>query len=479
MTKQFLLLCLVFLFGGTLISPLLAAPSEQILNSVSAADEEALDPNFMGMVIRDPWYDFGTAPNKPNEPNYEAQNRMGEILASAGVKWVRLDFHILAGISDSKAIEQQIAKNDYFINVVAPRHNFKVLALLSFDLLKGANPRDLNSTSYLSTTNTIYGGGVNAAMDKWLTRALMIADRYGPAIDAYEILNEQNRLPNYEENGVAGDAIKPEITARLMAKFYRFCKNINPSNQNHGCSADTKIILGGLHPRGTTTMIKENGKVIEKVVMSDVEYIKAMYAKNGPFEEFKQTYGFYPIDGIGYHPYPQEIQLSISNNLVDIGLSRMEQVMKQVQDPCKPFWITEVGMNVGFDSDGPRNPIPPITALDQARFMEDVYRSLYKRRFDPSLKCERQRAVENVFWFKYEDFPPYKSDPNKGIWAQQWGIVRIDFKEDTSCEGGACYAVDGKPLYLRDSYYTYRKLAGKDVYTTQLPIVRQEKASKE
>jgi hypothetical protein len=471
--KKLLLLCLLFVSGSMLISPLLAAPSEQALSSTPAAEsDEALDPNFMGMVIRDPWYDFGTAPNQPNEPNYDAQDRMGEVMASAGVKWVRLDFHIHEHFSDAE-VTKQIAKNDYFINVVAPKHNFKVLGLLSFDLLKGANPRNLNSTSYLTGTNTIYGGGVNAAMDKWLTRSLMIADRYGPAIHAYEVLNEQNRLPSYEPYGLAGDAIKPEITARLMGKFYRFCKNINPSNQGHGCSADTKIILGGLHPRGTTSKVGTK----EVVVMTDVEYIEAMYLKNGPFDEFKQTYGYYPIDGIGYHPYPQEIQLSISNNLVDIGMNRMEQVMKKVEDPCKPFWITEVGMNVGFDSDGPRNPIPAITALDQARFMEDVYRSLYARKFNPALECERERVVENIFWFKYEDFPPYESKPYSGIWAQQWGIVRIDFTEG-SCEGGACYTVDGKPLFMRDSYYTYRKLAGKEVYSTNLPVVKQEKPSK-
>src|SRR5262245_52126 len=74
----------------------------------------ALDPEFMGMVIRDPWYDFGT--NEPNEPNRDFQDTMGATLAHAGVRWVRMDFHIYGNDPTS-----EIAKNDYFINEVAPR----------------------------------------------------------------------------------------------------------------------------------------------------------------------------------------------------------------------------------------------------------------------------------------------------------------------------------------------------------------------
>ena len=84
----------------------------------------------------------------------------------------------------------------------------------------------LNST--VSETSSVFGGGVNKYMHAWLTRALRIADRYRDKIAAYEVLNEENRLPRYLPNGPVADAIAPEITGRLLTKFYRFCKNIDP-----------------------------------------------------------------------------------------------------------------------------------------------------------------------------------------------------------------------------------------------------------
>ena len=128
-----------------------------------------------------------------------------------GVRWVRLDFHIVVPLADvnvdqTAAIDAEIAKNDYFINEVAPRHNLKVLALLSFDLLQATDAHALNST--VSETSP-FGGGVNKYMHAWLTRALRIADRYRDKIAAYEVLNEENRLPRYLPNGPVADAIAP------------------------------------------------------------------------------------------------------------------------------------------------------------------------------------------------------------------------------------------------------------------------------
>src|SRR4051812_5025405 len=165
-----------------------AAPRAQ---AVPAAAPGASNPDFMGMVLRDPWYDFGTNPALPNQPNQAFQDTMGLTLSNMGVRWVRLDFHIVVPLADvtvdqSQAIDAEIAKNDYFINVVAPQYNLKVLALLSFDLLQATDAHTLNST--LSETSK-FGGGVNKYMHAWLTRALQIADRYRDKIAAYEVLN--------------------------------------------------------------------------------------------------------------------------------------------------------------------------------------------------------------------------------------------------------------------------------------------------
>jgi hypothetical protein len=320
-----------------------------------------------------------------------------------------------------------------------------VLGLLSFDLLQATDAHLLNSGPFTETTTLTpyFGGGVNKYMHAWLTRALRIADRYRDKIAAYEVLNEQNRLPRYVPNGPVGDAIKPEIVGRLLTKFYRICKNIDPEDQNHGCTPETKIILGGLHPRGSSDPAKES-----KIIMRDWEYLQAIYTDQSSFGAFKAAHGFYPVDGIGYHPYPEEIRLSPNDALVDRGLGRMRAVLNTV-DPTQQFWITEVGYNVGFDVDGPKGPIPVQTEAGQIALMRDVYESLARRVLPGG-----QPEIANVFWFKYEDFPPAT-----GASANRWGVVRIPFTTG-ACPGGACYDVNGKPALYRGSYLAYRELAG-------------------
>src|SRR6266508_2797548 len=421
------------------------------------------NPDFMGMVIRDPWYDFGTNPAFPNQPNKAFQDTMGATLSNMGVRWVRLDFHIVVPLADvtvdqSQAIDAEIAKNDYFINEVAPQHNLKVLALLSFDLLQSTNGHLLNTGPFTETSTLTpnFGGGVNKYMHAWLTRALRIADRYRDKIAAYEVLNEENRLPRYLPNGPIGDAIAPEITGRLLTKFYRFCKNIDPTNENHGCAPDSKIILGGIHPRGSSDPAKES-----IILQKDWEYLQAIYADPTAFGAFKTAHDFYPVDGIAYHPYPQEIKLSVDDVQVNRGLARMRGVLNTV-DPGQQFWITEVGYNVGFDVDGPKGPTPAQTAAGQIAFMRDVYQSLVQRTL-----AGGQPEIANVFWFKYEDFPP-----DSGVNAQHWGVVQIPFTIG-ACPGGACYDPNGTPALYRGSYLAYRELAGLPVTHTYIPLVRR------
>jgi hypothetical protein len=81
--------------------------------------------------------------------------------------------------------------------------------------------------------------------------------------------------------------------------------------------------------------------------------------------------------------------------------------------------------------------------------MRDVYSSLAQRQL-----ANGQPEVANVFWFKYEDFPP-ASGPN----AQHWGVVQIPFITG-NCPGGACYELNGTPTQLRGSFLAYRELAG-------------------
>ncbi|NTW01542.1 MAG: hypothetical protein HGA19_09555, partial [Oscillochloris sp.] len=182
------------------------------------APAQALDPEQMGMVIRDPWYDFGTYPGHPNEPNTMAQERMGEVLEETGVRWVRLEFFVEG--DDTEALTRTFARYDYFINTVAPRHGLKVLGLLSFGVIAETDPLDPNTgiTAEPFVRDPIYGGAVNSYIQRWLKRALGIVTHYQDAVAAYEVLNEQNRLPP------EGKAIPASLAARLHTKFYRLLK---------------------------------------------------------------------------------------------------------------------------------------------------------------------------------------------------------------------------------------------------------------
>jgi hypothetical protein len=456
-----LALLLMVAMGGT--RPVAAEPEREPGSAGDGAElgsvGGALNPEFMGMVVRDPWFDFDTNPALPGQPNRAFQDRMGATLAQAGVRWVRLDFRIAAGRevpAEDPLVQSEIAKNDYFINEVAPRHGFRVLGLLSFDLLQGTDANLLNTGPFTETTK--YGGGVNVYMRSWLDRALAVADRYGARVAAYQVLNEQNRLPQYLPGGPSANAIAPEVVGRLVTKLFRFCRGMQPLPEGepaHGCSA-AQIVLGGLHPRGTDTPR-----------MTDGEYLQAIYADPGSFLWFYQMYGFWPIDGIGYHPYPEEIRLSgQSAGLVEQGVARMRTALEAAGDPCRPLWVSEIGYNVGFDVDGPANPIPQQTEAGQAAFMRDVYTLLAARQV-----CGNQPEVARVFWFKYEDFPP-----ESGPQAQRWGIARVPFRvpqPGENCPGGACYELSGTPEVLRLSYYTYRELAGLPVTRIALPLITQ------
>ncbi|NJK79121.1 MAG: hypothetical protein HC914_04130 [Chloroflexaceae bacterium] len=380
----------------------------------------SVDPDLLGLVIRDPWYDFGTAPGQPSAPNYAAQDRMGQMLAVLGVQWVRFEFQI-EGTTEAEVIAQ-IARNDYFIREVAPRHNLKIVALLGTNLVRG---RDLNDLVVGATyTDPLYGGGVNDYMKLWLDRARLIADRYKGDVDVYEVLNEHNRaFPD-------GRGISADIAARLHTKFYRFFRQVDraaPGDQTW--RDDVLIIGGGLHPAGS-------GQIGSSRYVSDREYVRQLYASDG-FRSYRQTYGRFPIDGMGYHPYPEEIRISPQSelDLITTRLDRVREVLEEVGDPDLPFWVTELGYNIAFGRQ---------TEQGQAAFLRQSLETMAAR-----------DDVATFFWFKYEDFPP-ATGPN----AQQWGVLRIPFTE-ANCPGGACYEPRGRPDLLRESFWVFREFAGR------------------
>jgi hypothetical protein len=260
----------------------------------------------------------------------------------------------------------------------------------------------------------------------------LIASRYGPRIHAYEVLNEQNRLPP------DGRGVPATVSARLHTKFYRFFKQEDARAPGQQWRAGVSVILGGLHPAGTGSPGKAG-------YVSDRDYLRQLYASDG-FVSFFAANGRYPLDGLGYHPYPEEIRLSIQGDLETIGqrMNDVRAVLAEV-DPLPPsFWVTEIGYNAAYGRQ---------TAQGQADFLRAVYAGLGAR-----------SDVARIFWFKYEDFPPAN-----GPLAQYWGVVRIPFTAG-SCTGGACYDPTGIPAFARPSFLAYRELAGLPVYRVEMPL---------
>ncbi len=370
-----------------------------------------------GMVIRDPWYDYGTMPGYPNVPNIVAQERMGAMLAAMGVRWVRLAFHIEG--SDAYSITQ-VARNDYFINHIAPRYNLNVLGLLSYGLMRDQHP------GVLATPNMgydpVYGDNINPNMRTWLDRARMITNRYQGRIAAYELFNEQNRITDTE-------ALSPTVTAHLHTTLYHFFHHVDgaqPGDQSW--REHVPIVVGGLHPYGPMPPG-------DTYSFTDVRYLRQMYASDA-FQDYRQRYGHFPVDGVGYHPYPKEIFVGPDDD-IERMLTRLDTIratLAEVGDPDVPFWITEIGYNAAYGEQ---------TEQGQADFLQAVFTHLTDR-----------EDVATVFWFKYEDFPPAEG-PN----AHQWGVVQIPFVEQP-CPGQACYDAAGRPSKVRPSFWTYRQLTG-------------------
>lgn len=375
---------------------------------------------MMGLVARDPFFE-----TKDGKPNRVAQDTMGRVMRTMGVRWVRIDMRIPADYwASDAAVDAAIAQYDYFINTVAPREQLRVLLLVNFDVVMGVDANEIAKGPF--SPDPRYGTRYNAYMRVWMGRVFRILTRYGKSIAAVEILNEANRLPRYSPTGPIGNAVPAEVWAQLTTTVYRAC---NGGALRVSC-AGTPIILGGLHPRGTDA--QGGGAAI-----SDIDYLAAIYSSNA-FKQAKKTIGRWPLDGVGYHPYPVEL-LYVGVNTMGKAMDRVRARLRTLGDPLRPLWITELGYNVGYGRQSEQG---------QAEFLGASYRTLAARRLS-----DGKREIAVVFWFKYEDFPP-----DSGVNAQKWGLVHVPFV-DGLCPGGACYRTNGVPTLYRLGWYVYRDLS--------------------
>jgi hypothetical protein len=388
--------------------------------SVLPGPEPLLEPaarERAGMVIRDPWYDYGTLPGFPDAPNVVAQEHMGALLNAMGVRWVRLAFHIDGSDADVAA---QVARNDYFINNVAPRYNLRVLALLSYGLVHESTPADLVAPAPVGDVRC--GCVINRSMRRWLDRARLIANRYRDRIAAYEMFNE----PNYITDTLVAS---PAVIAHLHAQFYHFFHHVDRAAPGDQSWRDqVQIISGGLHPSGPRHLSAAHP-------VGDRQYLRQMY-RSAAFQDYYAVYGHFPLDGVGYHPYPYEISTGPDDDMQRIlaRLDVLRATLAELGDPHVPFWITEIGYNVAYGTHDEHG---------QAAWLQQVF-----------LRLAQRDDVATLFWFKYEDFAPAD-----GPDAQQWGVVQLRFWE-SGCPGNICYEATGRPIRLRPSFWVYQQLTG-------------------
>jgi hypothetical protein len=440
----------------------------------------------MGMVIRDPHYEWNTnsAFQGSNKAFYD---EMGRNLAAAGVKWVRFEifseeFAPAEGSTDVRG-KVNVEKYRYFIEQVAPRHKIKVLALLATPLVR-QRPSDSSTFRF---PDDVYGPGayidpkriedpltinmgepfgyVNPYMRIWLENAFEVAKAFpynaekGSGIAAFEVLNEENRYL-----GGGGRGLKPQSVAILLTKFYRAFKAGYPETTPTTSRQNTSIILGGLHPDRCDDCAVGG--------MNDRMYLDAIYKAT---VGYRNTNGKYPFDGIGYHPYAGEMRSGLLpeetayEDLFRVvpRMDQMRNIMVQNGDTQNKFWVTEVGdrgapITVDAAGDNERR---------QATFMRDIYRKLYLRR----------EYIANVFWFKYEDFA-VPSDATK-TGTENWGVVRLQQRPTSqtctqeipvarqTCE----YEQNGTVQRFKLSYTTYKDIAEKGFtfYTLYLPSIGQ------
>jgi hypothetical protein len=237
------------------------------------------DADFFGIVGRDPWFEWGTDPTRhPNDVNRTALEGMARDLAYAGAGWVRIE---LRAEHDDNApggpgyIDYR--KWDWFIKECAPKYGLKVLLLLGSALLDHSSVDPSASFSRINDEPD-RPDDTNNYVRLYAARAKEVADHFGPAVAAYEILNEPNISEIlFVESGYQEVEFKPAIFGALLTEVYSAIKPAHPNVQ---------LIVGGLlygsRPGGGS---------------ADFDYLWEIY-QSRRVREYRAANGRYPFDGV-------------------------------------------------------------------------------------------------------------------------------------------------------------------------------------
>lgn len=472
------------LIGSLIVAPALRAADP--LPPTPTPEPVTLPGDFMGMVVRDPHYEWNTNPGFVGT-NQQFYDTLGQNLKAAGVKWVRIEFFAEEAIPAEGQTDRRgkvhAAKYSYFVNTIAPKYGFKVIALLATPLVR-QRPDDATirfpGTTYapgayispeaIEAPLTVNGGSaygfVNPYMHIWLDNAVSIARAFpyngstGAGIAAFEVLNEENRYLNG-----GGRGLKPESVATLLTKFYRTFKNVEcPAGRVGLDCASVNILLGGLHP--------DRCDDCEIGQRTDRQYLDAIY-KSAAFKSYfdNPSYRRLPLDGVAYHPYPLEMRSGLTpepTGATDLfripqRINDIRQVMLNNGDTANQIWITEIGDR--------GNPNDADNQARQAQFLHTIYWMLWQQR----------ASIKTVLWFKYEDFA-VPADPTVGG-PENWGLVRLaprptsqNCPQQVPVEQQTCeYEMTGTVQVFKQAYTIYKAMAdtgaGLQTYRFYMPVV--------
>ena len=365
-------------------------------------------PDLFGMVARDPYYEWNTDPiHFPNASNRAALEREAAELQAMGVRWVRIEFWV-----DGEDFNWD--RYDAFVNEIAPRHGLQILALLNAGIVnyQGApvNPAAANDPADKPD-------GTNHYIRVFSSRAQEIAQHFGPAIAAYEVVNEPNiNWELWNATGLHTAEIKPDRYATLITETYRNIKALAPEAQ---------VLIGGmlLGPPPNDPTHDELDWLYQLYIAAPVQ----AYAASGDPE--RPGWNRVPWDGVGLHPY------WVSADKFHALLTVLAQKIRDRGDTHSQIWVTEVGRQA---APAPANQPPSGDEQAQADLLSGVYRVVLD---DPAL----WPAVHTIFWFKYEDFPA----PNP---SQDFGVVRL-------AETDTGYAPSGAVTIHKLAYRAYQALA--------------------
>ncbi len=404
--------------GGNRVSTASAAALLSPVVSQAKMD----DGQLFGMVARDPFYEFNTDPvHFPNAANRTALERQASELASAGVRWIRMEF--FADYDGSvKAGDINWDKYDWFINELAPRYNLKVLALLNVGMVayQGQTVRTIAFNDPPDRGGSDPEDGSNHFGRVFTGRAQTIAARYGSNISAYEIINEPNiSWDLWVDSHNGGAEIKPERYAALISSSYRAIKNVAPQAQ---------VLVGGMlvgsPPEGQDH--DQFDYLYQLYVSSWVDKYRAAGYSSRP------GWNTVPWDGVALHPYFLETPKLFSL------LKEFTRKLRDRGDPRSKLWVTEVGAESRPPEGQEDNPTSD--EMKQASYLRDLYTGILN---DPELKAE----VPHVFWFKYEDFVP-------GDYTHNYGLVRL---KETDAKNA--YGPTGQVWVHKLAYRTYQEIA--------------------